>query len=180
MKVKRFAALALALLLAAALLAPAASADSAADGLFERFSPLLSEGLDALTGWLDGKVSELAPELRETLRDADTEALFSDLCALLAETRGMDDAALREAILALAEQHNIRLVDAQVEQLMALCRTLEKLDAARLRERIDALREALDGDAAPAAGLRGAWMAVVKAVTNAADWLKRTVSGWFR
>ena len=178
MKAKRFTALALVLLLAAALLSPAASADPAAEGFFERFGPLLADGLDALTDWLDGQTSDLAPELRETLRGADTEALFSDLCALAAETRGMDDDALREAILALAEKHGIRLVDAQVAQLMALCRALEKLDNARLRERIDALREALDGGAAPG-GLRGAWNAVVKAVTDAADWLKRTVGGWF-
>ena len=63
-------------------------------------------------------------------------------------------------------------------QLIALCRTLEKLDAATLQERFDALRRALDDP--PASGLRGAWEAVKKAVTDAADWLARTLGGLFR
>ena len=178
MKMKCVFALALALCLASALLAPAAfAADGEASLPFsDRWSPLLDRGMDALTEWFDGQADKLAPELRETLRDLDTGALFADLRDLAARSRDMDDAQLRAAVLALAEKHGIHLVDSQVTQLMNLCRTLEKLDPEHLRERFDTLQQALD---APG-GLRGAWMSVVKAVTDAANWLARTVGGWFR
>jgi hypothetical protein len=179
MNMKQIALFALILCLTLAALSFCAfAADSPApDGLFERFAPLLDEGLDALTDWLGGQTDKLPPELRETLRDADTDALFSDLADLVGETRGMNDDELRSAILALAERHGVHLVDSQVAQLMKLCRTLERLDTRELKERIDALKEALD-DAAPG-GLRGVWSAVVRAVTDAASWIARTFAKLF-
>ncbi len=177
MNMKRFLALALILCLAAAVLSPAAYADG--DEVLitfsDRWNPLL-EQLDGLADWLDGQAERLAPELRETLRDLDTDALFSDLRDLAAASRDMSDDELRAAVLALAQAHGIHLVDSQVTQLMNLCRALEKLDASQLRERFDALERELD---APG-GLRGAWSSVVKAVTDAADWVARLVGGLFK
>ena len=175
---KRICALILAVCLAAAVLPCRASAADipGLDGLIDRFSTLSGEGLDALNDWLDGKTGRLAPELRETLRDLDADALFSDLTALAGKTAEMDDEELRAAVLALAEKHGVHLVDSQVDQLTALCRTMEKLDPGVLRERFDALTEELD---APG-GLRGAWNSVVKAITDAAGWLARTLGGWFK
>ncbi len=178
MRMKKLLAAALFVCLLGALFAPAAAAAdiSGLNDFIDRYGPLLGDGLDELTDWLDGEAARMAPELRETLRDLDTDALFSDLTALVGETAGMDDEQLRAAVVALAEQHGIHLVDRQVEQLMKLCRTLEKLDASELRERTDALKRELT---APG-GLRGAWNAVVNAITDAANWLARTFGGWFR
>ncbi len=183
MNSKKILACALLLCLLCATLSPAAHASepTALGDFFDRYGPLLGDGLDALTDWLDGQAAKLAPELRETLHDFDADDLLSDLAALVSETRGMDDAALRAAVESLAEKHGIHLAKGQAEQLMALCRTLEKLDARELKERVDALKRELDGDGYNApGGLRGAWNAVVRAVTDAADWLVRTVGGWFR
>jgi hypothetical protein len=180
MNVKRFLVLALVLCLAAALLSPAGRAadDEAPVKFSDRWAPLL-EQLDGLAGWLDGQAERLAPELRETLRDLDTDALFSDLRDLASGSRHMSDEALRAAVLALAQKHGIHLADGQAEQLMSLCRALEKLDPGQLRERFDALERELDADSVPG-GLRGAWNAVVKAVTDAADWVARLVGGLFK
>ena len=177
LKLKAFFILSLVFCLVVAAVTPAVYAEEppALGDFIDRYGPLLSDGLDALTDWLDGQTSSLAPEFRETLRDIDTDALFSDLTDLVGETRDMDDAELREAVLALAEKHGVHLVDAQVAQLMKLCRTLEKLDPRQLRERTDALRDALK----PSGGLRGVWETVVRAVTDAANWIARAVGGLF-
>ena len=157
-------------LVVGALAAPASAAGSL-DNFVDRYGPLLSDGLSALTDWLDDQTSELAPELRETLRDADTEDLFRDLADMVGDTKGLDDAALKARIESVAEAHGIHLVERQVEQMMKLCRTLEGLDASELRERTDALGEQLER-VAPG-GLKGLWQSVVKAVTDAADWVAR-------
>ena len=177
MRMKRILSAALLLCLLAAVLSPAAfAAEPPALGDFmDRYGPLLNEGLGSLTDWLDGQADRLAPEFRRTLKDLDADALLSDLLALAGETADMDDAQLREAVLALAEKHGVHLVDSQVEQLMKLCRTLEKLDASQLRERMDALQKEIRPG-----GLRGAWQSVVSAVTDAFDWISRTLGGLFR
>lgn len=180
MKMKRFFVLLLIVCLAAATLSPAgrAAEDAVRAKLSDRWAPLL-DGLDSLGDWLEGQTDRLAPELRETLRDLDAGALFSDLRELASGSRDLNDDELRAAVLALAEKHGIHLVDSQVAQLMNLCRALEKLDASQLRERFDALERELDADGV-SGGLRGAWDAVVKAVTGAADWVARLVGGLFK
>ena len=167
------AALVCALLVCAA--APAA-AGSASD-FAERYGPLLADGLDDLADWLDDQTATLAPALRETLRDADTDELFSDLRELIGETEGLDDDALRARIVEVTEAHGIHLVERQVTQLMRVCRATEKLDAAGLRERTEKLGDLLSD---PPGGLRGVWESVVGAVRSAGRWLADTVGGWFK
>lgn len=177
MKLKKWIALALILCLSLAALSPAAAAADLPDAgeLIDRISGLTEEGLSSLTDWFEGKTAELAPELRETLRSADTDALFSDFRALAEQTAGMDDDALAAAIRAVAEQHGVHLVDSQVKQLMGLCRAMEKLDARQLNDRLEALRHSIQ----PPAGLRAFWDSVVQALAGAADWLTKTVGRWF-
>ena len=178
MNAKKLLAALLGVCLLICALSPAACAAEApaTDDLIDRYGPLLSDGLDALTDWLKDQTGDIAPELRETLRDVDTENLFSDLKDLVGDTKDLDDDALRKRIDEVAAQHGVHLVDKQVQQLMDLCRTLEKLDPSQLRERTDALREQLTSPG----GLRGVWNSIVKAVTDAANWVSEKLSGLFR
>ncbi len=160
-------------LLLGALAVPAAAASP--DDFAERYGPLLSEGLDDLTDWLNGQTEKLAPELRKALEGLDGD-IFSDLRELIGDTKGLDDAALRARIREAAEAHGIHLVDSQVEQLMGLCRTMEKLDPGQLRERIDALQQEFDVPG----GLRGAWQSVVEAFKSAGNWIAEKLGGLFR
>ena len=165
-------------LLAAVLTTPAHAAGGSLDDFVDRYGPLLSDGLDALTDWLDEQTSELAPELRETLRDVDTDDLFRDLRDMVGDTKDLDDAALRARIEEVAEAHGIHLVERQVQQMMKLCRVLEDLDADELRQRADALGEQLQELATPG-GLRGLWQRVTGALRDAGRWIRETVGGWF-
>ena len=164
-------------LVCALLVCAAAPAAGSAMDFAERYGPLLADGLDDLADWLDDQTASLAPALRETLRDADTEELFSDLRELIGETEGLDVDALRARIVEVTEAHGIHLVERQVTQLMRVCRATEKLDAAGLRERAEQLGDLLSD---PPGGLRGVWESVVGAVRSAGRWLADTVGGWFK
>jgi len=161
-----------------AVLSPVVSADDspALGDFIERYAPLLDDGFSSLTDWLNDRTATLAPELSDTLNDIDTQNLLSDLRALVGETSGMSDGDLREAIISLSEAHGIHLVDSQVQQLMDLCRTLEKLSPEALKEKTDALHSALPH----ASGLRGVLDKVLSAFRGAAHWLGKTFSGLFR
>ncbi len=162
-------------LLLGALAVPAAAASP--DDFAERYGPLLSEGLGDLADWLDGQTEKLAPELRKALEGLDGD-IFSDLRELVGDTAGLDDAALRARIREAAEAHGIHLVDSQVEQLMRLCRAMEKLDRDALREKAEALGKQLQELASPG-GLRGLWQSVTDALRRAVRWIADTVSRWF-
>ena len=179
MKLKKFLAAGLLVCLLGGCLSMAAPVSAAgADEFAERLGPLLSGGAEALADWLEDQAKGLAPELRETLRDADTENLFADLKELIGETEGLDDDALRARIVEVTESHGIHLVDRQIEQLMRLCRAMEKLDGEALRERGDDLREALEELKAPG-GLRGLWQSIRGGLRRLWAGLAETVSGWF-
>ena len=179
MKLKKFFAAALLFALLGGILGVSPACAAGTDDLGDILSPLLGGGLGELADWLEDKARGVAPELRETLRDADTEHLFDDLKALIGETKDLDDAALRARIVEVTEAHGIHLVERQIEQLMRLCRAMEKLDAEALRERGEALREELDALAGPG-GLRGVWQSVRTALRSFWSGLKETLGGWFR
>ena len=147
------------------------------DDFAERYGPLLTEGLDGLTDWLNGQTEKLAPELRKALEGLDGD-IFSDLRELVGDTKGLDDAQLRARIREAAEAHGIHLVDSQVEQLARLCRAMEKLDRDALREKAEALGKQLEDLASPG-GLRGLWQRVTGALRSAVRWIGDTVGRWF-
>ncbi len=174
-KMKMLIPFMLVLCLAFSVLSPAAFASEAPTlgGFLERYGPSLGDKLGDLGDWLGGKVGELAPELRETLRDVDTESLISDLKGLAGETKDMSDEELRAAIVALAEKHGVHLVDTQVEQLMTLCRTLEKVDAKTLKEKAQSLKPELETPA----GLRGILDSLRQAARRAMKWFSEKLGG---
>ena len=74
---------------------------------------------------------ELADELGS---DDSAQSIIGELKAMLSETAGMTDDEIRETIRGIADEHNVRLTETQVQQLLDLCRALEKLDPERLSQ----------------------------------------------
>ena len=48
-------------------------------------------------------------------------------------------------IKGIAEAYNVSITDAQVDQLLSLCRSLEKLDIAQLQDKLVSLTQTLEG-----------------------------------
>ena len=51
-------------------------------------------------------------------------------------TETMSDADVKKEIKKLADQYNVQVTDGQIEQLLKLCRQLEKLDTNQLKEKL--------------------------------------------
>ena len=118
----------------------------AADGIsdafgefFEKYDGLLDGVVDSLEDLTTGKALELSGAVSDKLEKYDLSSLGSDLKELLNETEKLSDAELDTAIRTIADAHQIRLEDSQVQQLRDLCRTLEKLSPEQLQERVDKL-----------------------------------------
>jgi uncharacterized protein YpuA (DUF1002 family) len=62
---------------------------------------------------------------------------------MLNETRNMTDQELKDQIIAIAKEYSVNLTDNQIQQLIDLCRQLEKLDTDGLKDRVEEVQETL-------------------------------------
>ena len=137
----RTAALALLIALCFSFFCTAVAADEAHvasfDTFFETYNTVFDDDVAEL---LDGQSARLLQKLSEKLQDFEPGQLAEDLAALLKVSSDMTDEELSAAIGAAALSRGVTLKDSQVQQLVDLCRSLEKLDSDELKAKIDGLR----------------------------------------
>ena len=164
MKMKKLLSAALALCLLLALTPAASAAETPGLGdVLKLLAPELDGGLDGIIDWLKDGAATLAPEVQDILRQMSNEDFFDEIRELAA----LDDDALREKLRSVGTQYGFTLTDEQVQQLIHLCRTVEKLDPRLLTECIESLRDTVEQPGS----LRGIWNGVVRSVKSFVSWL---------
>ena len=83
----------------------------------------------------------LTGELAEYIGSEEATELINELKKILDQTQNMSDDDVRTEIRKIAEQYNVVISDSQVEQLLTLCRRLEKLDVNALQSKLVTLAE---------------------------------------
>ena len=83
----------------------------------------------------------LTGELAEYIGSKEATELINELKKILDQTQNMSDDDVRAEIRSLAEQYNVSITDSQVEQILSLCRKLEKLDIDALKNQLIGLTE---------------------------------------
>lgn len=91
---------------------------------------------------LDDK-PELDERIADLLEKYDAKDMLDDIKALLEESSGLSDEQLGERISALADSHGITLSDEQIDQIITVCRTLEK--GQTLKESVEQGKEKVGG-----------------------------------
>ena len=119
------------------------SGTGAVAGIYKAYEDMAGQTLDA--GAKDAGTQELTVtgELAEEIGANDSEGIISELKSMLNETPNMTDEEIRETIRGIAARHKVRLTDAQVEQLLDLSRTLEKLDPDALKKRVEDAKQTI-------------------------------------
>ena len=59
-------------------------------------------------------------------------------------TESMSDSDVKKEIKKLADQYNVQVTDSQVDQLLGLCRQMEKLDVAELKEKLLSITQTVE------------------------------------
>ena len=83
----------------------------------------------------------ITAELADDIGSADSTAIVNELKLILDQTKDMTDDELREQIKQIAEKYEVTLNDSQIEQLISLCRSLEKLDVSALKEKVEQVQQ---------------------------------------
>ena len=89
------------------------------------------------------QIPDILSELSDKFAGYDVSGIVQELRLLLKDTENLTDDQLREEIRDLAQQHNVKLTDGQIDQLLSLCRALEKADADELKEKVEDAQDTL-------------------------------------
>ena len=111
------------------------SGTAAMAGVYKAYEDMTGETLNTEAKTAGTQELTITGELADELGSDDSaQSIIGELKAMLSETAGMTDDEIRETIRGIADEHNVRLTETQVQQLLDLCRALEKLDPERLSQ----------------------------------------------
>lgn len=163
----------------------AVSGTAALAGIYKAYEDMSGTALSAEAKALGAKELLLTGELAEQLGSFDASLMVESLKGALEYTASLSDAELKERIREVAAEYSLTLNDTQVEQLMGLCRQMEKLDELKLQEKVEQVKESLQRlqELKEKAGeleekTRG-WREKLKQVGKDVQSTYENVSGWF-
>jgi len=114
------------------------SGSAAMAGVYKAYEDMTGKPLDAEAKTAGTQELTVTQELGDELGSKDSAAsIVGELKKILNETSGMTDDEVRQKIRSIAGQYGVRLTDAQVQQLLDLCRTLQKLDPDKLTQQVE-------------------------------------------
>lgn len=112
------------------------SGTAALTGIYRAYEDITGITLNSLAKMVGAEELIVTGQLAEYIGSDDATAIINELKNILDVTETMSDNDVKKEIKKLAEQYNVQVSDAQVEQLLGLCRQLEKLDANQLKEKL--------------------------------------------
>lgn len=119
------------------------SGTAALTGIYRAYESITGTTLSDLAKTIGAEELVLTGELAEYIGSEEATELINELKKILDQTQNMSDDDVRAEIRKIAEQYNVVISDSQVEQLLTLCRRLEKLDVNALQSKLVSLAESV-------------------------------------
>lgn len=120
------------------------SGTAALTGVYKAYEDITGKSLSDLAKSVGVEELVVTGQLAEYIGSEEAAALINELKNILDITESMSDSDVKKEINKLAEQYNVNVTDAQVEQILGLCRQMEKLDIAELKEKIISLTQTVE------------------------------------
>jgi uncharacterized protein YpuA (DUF1002 family) len=152
------------------------SGTAALTGVYKAYEDMTGKKLDDLAKLISTQELTITGDLASEIGSMDSTAIVNDLKLMLDETKNMSDAQLRQTILQIAGEYGVNLSDKQINQLISLCRSLEKLDTEALRMRVEDVQGTLNkvsGAKMEADGFLGGVMIVIDSIGSFLDRIGR-------
>ena len=120
------------------------SGTAALTGVYKAYEDMTGKKLDDLAKLISTQELTITGDLASEIGSMDSTGIVNDLKLMLDETKQMSDQELRQTILDIAGEYNVKLSDKQISQLTGLCRSLEKLDTEALRYNVEYVQGTLN------------------------------------
>ena len=119
------------------------SGTAALTGVYMAYEDITGEELDETAKLVSTQELTLTAELAEKIGSYDSVEIVNELKLLLGETKNMTDKELRSEIESIASDLGVSLTDTQINQLISLCRSLEKLNPEQLKEKVESVQNTI-------------------------------------
>lgn len=149
------------------------SGTAALTGVYKAYEDITGKKLDDLAKLVSTQELTITGELAEEIGDMDSTSIVNDLKLMLDETRKMTDGEIRAEIVAIAGEYNVKLTDTQIDQLLTLCRSLEKLDGDALKSRVEEIQGTLKKVSEAKTQVVGFVQTVKKVITSVRSFFDR-------
>lgn len=120
------------------------SGTAALAGVYKAYEDITGQKLNSQAKDAGTQELTVTGELAQDIGTSDSASIVQELKLMLNETQKMSDAELRIAITTVASHYRVSLTETQIGQLVSLCRTLEKLDPASLKDKVTDVQGTLE------------------------------------
>ncbi len=120
------------------------SGTAALTGVYMAYEAISGTSLSELAKSVGAEELVITGNLAEYVGSSEATTLIRELKGILDQTVNMTDEEVKKQIDSIAEQYHIKISDAQREQVLKLCRSLEKLDTEQLRDKLVSLSETVE------------------------------------
>lgn len=122
----------------------AVSGTAALTGVYKAYEDITGKSLSDLAKIVGVEELVVTGQLAEYIGSEEAAALINELKNILDITESMSDSDVKKEIKKLADQYNVQVTDSQVDQLLGLCRQMEKLDVAELKEKLLSITQTVE------------------------------------
>lgn len=119
------------------------SGTAALTGIYKAYEEITGEKMSNEVKAASTEELITTSELADVIGEADATQIVNELKKILDQTSEMTDDALKTEILTIAESMNVELTDEQINQLIKLVRSLEKMDTSELIERVNGIKDTI-------------------------------------
>ena len=113
------------------------SGTAALTGIYKAYEDISGRQLDEIAKLVSTQELVITGELADEIGSYDAVTIVNEIKLILDETRNMTDDEIKAEILSIAGDYDITLKDSQLDQLVTLCRALEKMNRDELREKVE-------------------------------------------
>ena len=119
------------------------SGTAALSGVYKAYEDITGEVLDDTAKLISTQELTVTGELAAEIGSLDSTMIVTELKKILNITKNMSDEQLREKIVEIASGINVTLNDNQINQLVTLCRSFEKLDPDAMKARVEQVQQTI-------------------------------------
>lgn len=117
------------------------SGTAALTGVYMAYEDISGQALDETAKLVGTQELTITAELADEIGSYDSVEIVNELKLILNETKDMTDEALKAQVKQIADEYNVSLTDKQMDQLVSLCRQLEKLDPDALKQKVESVQD---------------------------------------
>ncbi len=117
------------------------SGTAALTGVYKAYEDITGQKLNEIAKLAGTQELVVTADLADQIGSYDAVTIVNELKKVLSQTVNMSDDEVRAEIKKIAEENKISVSDGQVDQLLSLCRSLEKLDPDQLKAKVEEMQE---------------------------------------